>query len=170
MSEGIARRPAWHARYRWVTYLNTLAALVWTALMVLPFAPFSDVPPIIVGGGPGTWLTVAYLMFLAVGIGGFGVLSSLLATMELHEGRLVDSKVMWPASVLLCVGFVGGCILLGTAGAVGGYESTFEGASTAAIHDLLSPYVYPITALTLAAVIGAVLVVLSMARARWPAA
>jgi len=113
-------------------------------------------------------LLVGYVLFLVVGIGGFGALTSFLVAVELHEGRTVDSRLMWPATILLSVGCVGSCILLGVAGAVGGYETTFETASAQAIDSLLSPYVYPISTLVLITVVGAFLAILAMVRARWP--
>jgi len=151
-----------------VAYLSTLAALVWTVALVLPFSPFSYLPPIIVGGGPGIWLVVAYVLFIVVGIGGFGALSAFLTTVELHEGRTLDPRTMWPAIVLLSIGVSGSCLLLALAGAVGGFAATFETTSVQSIDNLLSPYVDPITTLTLIAVFGAALAVLSMVRARWP--
>ncbi len=137
-------------------------------MIVLPFQPFSYLPPIIVGGGPGIWFILAYVLFVVVGIGGFGALSAFLTTVEVHERRTVDDRLMYPALVMLAVGVAGSCILLGVAGAVGGYAATYQGSTTGAIHDLLSPYVNPITTLVLIAIIGAALAVLSMVRARWP--
>jgi hypothetical protein len=168
-TRGAVHKPLWYRRFRGAAYVSTLAALVWTLIIVLPFEPFSYLPPIIVGGGPGVWFVLAYVLFLVVGIGGFGIISGFLTTEELHEGRTVDDRVMWPAFLFMCVGVVGSCLLLGAAGAVGGYAATFQGSSTDAIHDLLSPYVNPITTLVIIAVIGAALAVLSMVRARWPA-
>ncbi len=169
MSRIDPRRPLWYRRYRGAAYLCTFAALVWTIVMVTPYAPFSYLPPIIVGGGPGIWLVLAYLLFIVVGIGGFGSLSAFLTTVELHEGRAINPRIMWPALVLLSVGVTGSCLLLAVAGAVGGYASTYETSSAQSIDDLLLPYVNPITTLTVLAVIGAALAVLSMVRARWPA-
>jgi len=168
MSRIDPRKPLWYRRYRGAAYLSTLAALVWTVVMVIPYPPFSYLPPIIVGGGPGVWLVFGYVLFVVIGIGGFGAISASLATVELHENREVDSRTMWPALILLSVGLVGSCALLAAAGAVGGYASTFGTSTTTSIHSLLSPYVDPITMLTLVAVIGAALAVLSMVRARWP--
>ena len=162
------RKPLWYRRYRGAAYLATLATLVWTLVMVIPSHPFSYIPPIIVGGGPGVWLVLAYLLFIMVGIGGFGSLSAFLTTVELHEGRTIDPRMMWPALVLLSIGVTGSCLLLAVAGAVGGYAATFETSSGASIDSLLSPYVNPITVLVLIAVVGACLAVVSMARARWP--
>jgi len=162
-------RPLWYRRYRGAAYLSTLAALIWTVVIVLPFVPFSYLPPIIVGGGPGIWLVLGYMLFIVVGIGGFGSLSAFLTTVELHENRTIDPRTMWPALILLSVGVVGSCMLLAVAGAVGGYASTYGTSSAQSIHDMLSPYVNPIIVLTLVAVAGAALAVLSMVRARWPA-
>ena len=162
------RRPLWYRRYRGAAYISTLAAVVRPGVMVLPYAPFSYLPPIIVSGGPGIWLVLAYVLFVVVGIGGFGALSAFLTTVELHEGRTIDARTMWPALVLLSVGVTGSCLLLGVAGAVGGYAANFGTSSSPPIDILLSPYVDPITVFTLVAVIGAALAVLSMVRARWP--
>lgn len=162
------RKPLWYRRYRGAAYLCTFAALAWTLVIVLPLAPFSYLPPIIVGGGPGIWLVLAYVLFIVVGIGGFGALSAFLTTVELHENRSIDPRTMWPALVALSIGIVGSCSMLAAAGAVGGYASTFEASSASSIDRMLSPYVYPITILVVITVIGAALAVLSMARARWP--
>jgi len=151
-----------------VAYVGTLVALVWTLIIVLPFEPFSYLPPIIVGGGAGIWFVLAYILLVIVWIGGFGVISGFLVTVELHEGRTIEDLLMWPALILMCIGVAGGCILLGVAGAVGGYAGTFQGSSTDTIHDLLAPYVNPITTLVIIAIVGAALAVLSMVRARWP--
>jgi hypothetical protein len=161
-------KPLWYRRYRGAAYLSTFAALVWTVVIVLPFAPFSYLPPIVVGGGPGIWLVLGYMLFIVVGIGGFGCLSAFLTTVELHENRIIDPRTMWPALFLLSIGVVGSCLLLAVAGAVGGYASTYGTSSAQSIHDMLLPYVNPIIALTLIAVAGAALAVLSMVRARWP--
>jgi hypothetical protein len=163
------RKPLWYRRFRAAAYASTLAALVWTLIIVLPVEPFSYLPPIIVGGGPGAWFVLAYVLFLVAGVGGFGFFSGFLTAEELNEGRTINGHIMWPAFLFMCVGIAGSCLLLGAAGAVGGYAATFQGSSTNAVHDLLSPYVNPITTLVIIAVIGAALAVLSMVRARWPA-
>jgi len=161
-------KPLWYRRYRGAAYLSLFAALVWTIVIVLPFRPFSYLPPMIVGGGPGIWFALSYVLFIVAGVGGLGALSAFLTTVELHEGRSIDDRVMWPAILLLSVGIPGSCLLLGVAGAVGGYASTFGTSSASSIDSTLSPYVDPITVMTVMAAIGAALAVLSMVRARWP--
>jgi hypothetical protein len=158
----------WHARFRIAFYANAFGALIWTVLMVLPFAPFSYVPPIMVAGGPGQWLVVAYLLFVSVGAGGFGWLSGLLKTIEVDENRRMEPFLMLPGFVLLYVGATVSCVLLGYAGWVGGYESTISGGPVTPLHDLLSPYLYPATSTVLMAVFGAFLTLLAMIRARGP--
>jgi hypothetical protein len=161
-------RPLWYRRYRGAAYLSLFGALVWTVVIIIPYQPFSYLPPIIVGGGPGIWLALAYVLFIVAGVGGLGAMSAFLTTVELHEGRAIDDRLMWPAMVLLSLGIPGSCLLLGVAGAVGGYAATYGTSSANSIDSMLSPYVDPITVLTILAVAGAALAVLSMVRARWP--
>ena len=160
---------SWYRRFRSAAYASAVGSLFWTAIIVVPFPPFSYLPPIIVGGGPGTWFILAYLLLLTIGVGGLGAISSFLHTIELHEKRSVSSSAMWPAYVLLVVGLVSSCVMLALAGAIGGYASTIVGGSENSIDSLLSPYVYPITASTLVTVLGAALALSAMVRARWPA-
>ncbi|MDV3277064.1 MAG: hypothetical protein LYZ69_01185 [Nitrososphaerales archaeon] len=163
-----AERRYWYTTFRMASYANTFGALIWTALMVLPFAPFSSVPPIMVAGGPGQWLVVAYLLFVTVGAGGFGWLSGLLHTIEVHEGRKADPSLMWPGFILLYFGVTSSCAMLAAAGTLGGYASTVSAGPVTPLREVLSPYVYPITATVLVAVAGAFLALLAMIRARGP--
>lgn len=149
--------------------MSAFATLAWTVVIVLPFAPFNSIPPIIVDGGPGVWFLLAYIMFLLVGTGGFGILSGLLATLELQERRTLDARLMWPALLLLSFGMVASCTMLAVAGYEGGYAN-YVGSTSQVLGGILSPYVYPTTVFVIVAVLGAALALLSMVRARWPAA
>ena len=106
---GPRQQPQWYRFFRSGAYLSAFATLAWTVAIVLPFAPFNNIPPIIVGGGPGIWFILAYILFLLVGTGGFGILSGLMATLELQERRTLDARLMWPALLLLSFGLVGSC-------------------------------------------------------------
>lgn len=101
---------------------------------------------------------------------GFGGLPNFVYTIEIHEGRLIDSTKMSVAFVLVVFGFAASCILLALAGACGGYVLTINGAPETTAQNLLFPYAYPITATTLLAVAGAALGISAMVRARWPSA
>lgn len=156
----------WYTRFRVASYVNVFGALIWTIIMVLPFSPFSEIPPIMVGGGPGEWLVISYLLYLSVGIGGFGWVSGLLEVIEKEEKRGVSPPLMWPGFVMLFCGVTVSCVSLGYAGASGGYA--LENGSSSTLHQMLSPYLYPISATTIVAVAGAFLVLLAMIRARGP--
>jgi len=169
MTSASGKKQLWYRKFRGAAFASAAGILVWTVAMALPFQPFSYLPPIIVGGGPGTWFLLAYLLALAVGVAGFGTFSSFLQTIEIQESRSVSPSAMWPAFILLCAGFASSCLLLAVAGASGGYASTISNASGTSVEDLLRPFVYPVTASTLTAVVGAALALYAMIRAGWPA-
>jgi len=133
--------------------------------MVIPVAPLSEIPHIIVGA-PGEWLLVAYIVYVSLGAGAFGWLSGLLTVIEKQENRKVSSTIMWPGFVMFFFGVTLSCILLGYAGASGGYASV--GGSAHSLQQLLAPYVDPIASTAIVATAGATLVLLAMVRARGP--
>jgi len=165
MSDQSGRRKYWYATFRTAAFIGILGALVWTIVMVIPISPLSEIPHIIVGA-PGEWLLVAYLLYIMLGCGAFGWLSGLLNVMEKQENRRVSSVIMWPGFVMLFAGVTLSCVLLGYAGASGGYAST--SGSSQSLKQLLTPYVDPIISTTIVAVAGAALVLLAMVRARGP--
>lgn len=156
----------WYRRFRLAAYVNVVGSLVWTVAIILPFPPFSYLQPIIVGGGAGLWFLVGYVLYVAVGGCGFGWLSGTLHTIEIGENRSLNAPLMWLGSVSLELGITASCVLLGLAGALGGYASTLNDASTQTVRELLLPYVLPISLATLLAVAGCALALLAMVRAR----
>lgn len=136
--------------------------------MVIPVAPFSYLPPIMVGGGPGTWLLLGYLLYPAVGIGGLASLSAFLFMLETFERRVPDGRIMLTGLLLLEAGVLVGCILLGVAGAAGGYAITVAHSNVEAARSVLRPFVNPITVASLVAVAGAAACILGLATARKP--
>jgi hypothetical protein len=140
--------------------------IAWTVAILLPFAPFSYLQPIIVGGGAGTWFLVAYLLFPAVAIGGFAVISSLTFVIEAYERRRLNYAVMLTGFILLYGGLLVGCLLLGIAGASGGYALVIQPSAVNAAQNVLSPYPDPITAASSIAVAGTVITIYGMASAK----
>jgi hypothetical protein len=140
--------------------------LVWTVAIVIPIAPFSYIQPIMVGGGPGVWFLVGYLLYAAVGVGGFGAFSSFLFAIEIHERRAPSEKIMLIGFVLSFIGVLSGCLLLGIAGLSGGYVIVVEHSTTDIAQNVLSPFVNPITAACLVSVIGAGACLYGMAAAK----
>lgn len=164
----ILRRTYWYKVFRWAALANTFVALVWTVLIILPFSPFSYAQPIIVAGGPGIWLTIAYVLYIAVGAGGFGWLSGLLFTIEVQENRTPHRGLLFAGFALLFAGVNLACFVLAYAGASGGYASTIRNVNGVMLSQILQPFVYPVSALVLVTVAGAGAVLLALIRARGP--
>ena len=155
----------WYKAFRIATYAGLLGALAWTVLLILPFRPFSYLLPIVEHEGPGTWFLLAYLLFLIVALAGFGVISSLLYIIEMHENRKPNQSAMLSGFVLLVIGVFASCFLLALGGAIGGYAETVNNETQSAIQNILSAYVFPITTTALMTVLGAVLTFVGMAGA-----
>lgn len=161
----MAEKKFWYRRFRNAAYVTVLGWIAWTLVIVLPVAPFSYLPPIMIGGGPGTWFLLGYILYVAVGVGGFAGLSAFLFAIETYERRRLNETVMLIGFVLLCLGLNVGCLLLGVAGAMGGYALTIEHNTVSAAQSILSVYVDPITAAALVAAAGAVLSIYGMVTA-----
>jgi hypothetical protein len=146
--------------------VNAAIWLVWTVAILLPFPPFSYLQPIVVGGGAGTWFLLAYILFLAVAVLGFAAISSLVFVVETHERRRLNSGIMLIGLVLLYTGTMASLILLGFAGAIGGYSLVIEHSTISAAQQLLLPYVNLITTACLAAVAGAALTIYGIGTAK----
>jgi hypothetical protein len=140
--------------------------MLWTITIVLPFAPFSYLEPIMVGGGAGTWFLVGYLLYPIIGVGGFASIASFLFMIETYERRKLNHGMMLTGLALLFVGVLAGCVLLGVAGAIGGYTLVIQQSTVNVTQNLLSPYVDPITAASLVAVAGAGVLMFGMATAK----
>jgi len=146
--------------------VNSFVWFVWTIAILLPFSPFSYLQPIMVGGGAGTWFLLGYVLFFVVAVLGFALISALLFTIEFHERRMLNHEIMLIGFILLYVGALSGCILLGIAGVVGGYPQIIQNSTVSAAQDVLSQFVTPTTAACSLAVVGAALTVYAMATAK----
>jgi len=159
-------RTWWYKRFRAAAYINAIVWMAWTVAILLPFPPFSYLQPIMVGSGAGTWFVIAYFLLLGVAVVGFAAISATVFVIEAHEHRSPNYKIMLIGLVLLYVGTVPGLILLGLAGAIGGYSLVIENSTVSATDILLSPYVNLITAAGLAAIVGAGFTIYGMATAK----
>jgi len=156
----------WYERFRKAAYVNTLVWMIWTVAILLPIAPFSYLQPIMAGGGAGTWFLVGYILFLAAAVVGFIGISSLAFVIEVHEQRSPNYSIMITGFILLYAGILASCLLLGIAGATGGYAMVIQTSTVTVAQNLLSPYVDPITAASSIAVAGTGLTVYAMATAK----
>ena len=162
----MVEKTLWYRRFRTAAYANAVGSILWTIAIVLPFAPFSYLQPIMVGGGPGTWFLVGYLLYPTVGVGGFASISSLLFVIETYERRTLNHGIMLTGLILFYVGVLAGCVLLGIAGVSGGYAIIVQNSTVNVAQSVLSPYVAPITTASLAAVAGAGVSIYGMTAAK----
>ena len=159
-------RTWWYKRFRAAAYANTLLWLAWTVAILLPTPPFSDLQPIMAGGSAGTWLLLAYVLFLAVGVLGFAAISTFIFIIETHEQRRPNYRIMLTGLTLSYVGTLASLLSLAVAGEIGGYSLVIAHSTVNATQNLLSPYVNFITATCLAAIMGTGLIVYGMCTAK----
>lgn len=148
--------------FRLASFSHTLTALVWTLLIVIPYPPFNYLLPIIEKGGPGVWLLFGYMVYLAAGPIGFGIVSSILKSIEIDERSKVNERVAKLGFYFSYIGVLCSSILLAIAGSLGGYYMYFAAFSPSRVSEILSSFVLPITFTVVLAVIGYLLVVFSM--------
>ena len=145
----------WYERFRSAAFANAVILIVWTVAILLPIPPFSYLQPVMVGGGAGTWFLLGYILFATVAVVGFLGISSLVFVMESYERRNLNYGIMMVGFILLYGGTLASCLLLGVAGASGGYILVIQHSTVNAAQNVLSPYVNPITAASSAAIVGA---------------
>jgi hypothetical protein len=145
-----------HILLRKIALANAVAASIWTLIIVLPIEPFSLLLRIIVGGGPGIWFIMGYLLFITVGFCGLAGLSYIYYSAE-KEGNKINNQLAVLGLVLTCVGTIATTIMLQLAGAIGGYEYTIMRAPTEKIRLILEPLVNPIRLLVIMTSMGVTL-------------
>jgi hypothetical protein len=120
----------------------------------------------VVAGGAGIWFLVGYFLFATVSVLGFAVVSLLSFVIEIHEARQINHVTMLVGFTLLYLGSVVGCLLLGIAGALGGYVVVIQQSTVNVTRSVLLPYVDPINAAAAAAIVGSALTIYGMATAK----
>ncbi|MDG6927777.1 MAG: hypothetical protein JRN26_03160 [Nitrososphaerota archaeon] len=156
----------WYQIFRNAAYTNAIVSVIWTVLLIIPFEPFTYLLVVVERGGPGTWFLVAYFLYIVVGSVGFAVISSLLYTIEVQEKRGISAKAMLLGFSFTYVGVVASSIMLGVAGALGGYAMYFANYPEVRIVSLLSSYVYPITATAFLAAVGVLIIIITLMLSR----
>ncbi|MEM2909662.1 MAG: hypothetical protein QXO01_01150 [Nitrososphaerota archaeon] len=125
--------------------------------MVLPIQPFPTILRIIVGGGPGTWLILGYILYLVVGFAGHLGFSYLYYLIEKVEYRKVNGLLAGLNIITMYIGITGASFMLAIAGILGGYASTILHSSSEEVRLILEPFVNPIRILSIVAIIGVLL-------------
>lgn len=161
----LSQNELWSGRFRGAYLLSVVVAIAWTVALILPFDPFSSLLPVMIGGEAGTWLLLGYVVYLSVAVGAFAGLSAVLSELE-REARTPNSALMWVSLVTLIAGVNTSCLLLGYAGAFGGYAQTIQHLPGSEIDGMLNPFVDVIRITTATSVLGALAALLGIASAR----
>ncbi len=157
---------SWSKTYSTLALANAIIAVVWTLIIILPFEPTAFILPVMAGGGPGTWLVLGYILYIAVGFLGFTAFSYIFYTVENIEARKPDPRLAPLGLVLTYIGVTGATFLLGIAGASGGHASTIPRIPTQTLREMLLPYVNVITLLVLVTAAGVIINILSIVVAK----
>ena len=119
-----------------------------------------------VGGSAGTWLLLAYVLFLVVGVLGFAAVSTFILIIEANEQRRPNHRIMLTGLILSYMGTLASLLSLAIAGEIGGYSLIIAHSTVNATQNLISPYANLITATSLSAIVGAALIVYGMGTAK----
>ncbi|MEM1991443.1 MAG: hypothetical protein QXO76_12545 [Thermoproteota archaeon] len=130
------------------------SSVFYTLIIVLPIQPFLMILRIIVGGGPGTWFILGYILYLAVGFTGHLGFSYLYYLAEKIEGRKLNRLLVWLNILAMYVGITGANFALAIAGILGGYVSTILHSPSEEVRLILEPFVNPIRILSIVAIVG----------------
>jgi hypothetical protein len=158
-------KAGWSRIYRKLALLNAVTAAAWTLILVARIKPLAYLLPIMAEGGPGTWLILGYILYIAIGFCGFMGLSTLYEQLE-EEGRVVDGRLAAFGLLTLFVGATSATILLGFGGAIGGYARSVQHLPTQHVQAILEPFVDVVTAFTIIAVLGVLINVVSIVRSK----
>ena len=153
----ILRESRIHKMFRNASILNIFISILWTLIIILPFEPFTILLRIIVGGGPGVWFLLAYLLHIAIGFGGFMALSFAYYLIEERLKIHVNGRVIDLGFYVLLVGVNVTLITLAIAGAIGGYYLNILHAPVEDVRNILEPMVNPLRILCFITITGALI-------------
>lgn len=150
----------WPCRFMSAAIIQGAALVALTAILVIGSVSFMqpDVARVIAGGGPGTWFTFGYLVYIAVGVVGVAVSAlfyHLLGTRKISSVLgwthliLMNAGIAAAAGMMMYAGYAGGAAALPTA--AGG-----QGLDSAHVHEIIAPYVQPIGVSILVVLVGVV--------------
>lgn len=138
---------------RYFIYLalsNTLAAAIFATPLLVPTFGL----PLIVGAFPGTWMVIAYLSFLAVGV--LGMLGWSLVYFLSSRLMGKDQTIKFLAIshlVIVELSVYGYAFTMSAAGWIGG-QALRQGLSVAAVGFLIEPLVLPTGAFIALVLVG----------------
>lgn len=147
------------ARYfLYIALVNTLAATIFTTPLLVPTFGL----PLIVGVFPGTWLLIAYLSFLIVGVVGMVGWSAIYYFASKFMGKQETIKILAISHLVMVeLAVYGYASTMSAAGWLGG-QALRQGLSVAAVGFLIEPLVLPTGAFIALVLVGQVIGVSNM--------
>lgn len=155
--------------YRRAASYNAVVSCIWTIILSLPMEPFNTLPRIMVGGGPGIWLVMAYVLMIAVGVCGFIGLSYIFSSCQpmTVKAAPIRTHLAIAGFFLTYFGMIGALAILAYAGAVGGYADTILSLPAEQVRPLLQPLLMPARILSSTAAIGVLLTIAASFPTSW---
>ncbi len=147
-----------YKRFVRLAIVNSIIAIFWTLLFILPISLSQTLQRILVGGGPGVWLIIGYVLFVIIGCLGFIGLS--IIALNINQPTKIMSFLLNIGTLMFYVGILGSTLGLGIAGSLGGYSSTILHEPVSTTASILEPFVIPIQLFSLIAIIGALILMI----------
>ncbi|MGB9729451.1 MAG: hypothetical protein ACPL1B_06210 [Thermoprotei archaeon] len=147
-----------YRRFIKLAIINSIIAIFWTLLFILPISLSQTLQRILVGGGPGVWLIIGYVLFILIGCLGFVGLS--IIVLSINQLTRIMSFLLNIGMSMFYVGTLGSTLGLGIAGSLGGYSSTILHEPVSSTASILEPFVIPIQLFSLIAIIGALILMI----------
>lgn len=147
-----------YKRFSILAMVNSIIATFWTLLFILPIDLSQTLQRILVGGGPGVWLIIGYVLFIMVGCLGFAGLAVIALNIRQSITRGM-SFLLNVGMLTFYIGVLGSTVGLGLAGSLGGYSVTISHAPLSKTESILEPFIIPIQLFSLIAIIGILILI-----------
>ncbi|AIF82979.1 hypothetical protein NTE_00903 [Candidatus Nitrososphaera evergladensis SR1] len=123
-----------------------------------------EISRVIAGGGAGTWFTFGYVMYIIIGVIGVAVSALFYHYLENVVGKRMQKGadvLAWVHLILMNIGTVATMGMLMYAGYIGGASMLPQsvggkGYNAGQAHEILAPFVEPISATVIMIVIGVI--------------
>lgn len=160
----------WTKRFAAAAIIQGAIIVALTIFLVLSQISFlkPEISRVIASGGAGTWFTLGYVIYIVVGVIGVAVsaifyhIAYHLGEQQYYEKNRIPRVLAWCHLLLMNVGIVAVAGMLMYAGYVAGAAMLPEsvggkGFDNAQAHEILSPFVEPISAAIFVLGIGVIL-------------
>jgi hypothetical protein len=156
----------WTKRFVAAAIIQGAIIVALTIFLILSQISFlkPEVSRVIASGGAGTWFTFGYMIYIVVGVIGVAVSAIFyhLGNQQYYGTKRIAQGLAWCHLLLMNIGIVAVAGMLMYAGYVAGADMLPEsvggkGFDNAQAHEILSPFVEPISAAIFVLGIGVIL-------------